>query len=174
MSEPLTEPELRLLAAIEAGTEPWSLATAILVAEAEMSSLAEAEAALASLVAGGRVVFWEGLEHLLVTFTPWEAQGRGVVILEGETEESARWGARARELPHFKLPMHERHPSLDDPRFRWVLEKAAIAKMASDQANTDLIDRWTGEPVRLFAGPDGTGAGLTVKIDPRLKRGRTG
>ncbi len=174
MPEPLTEPEQRLLASIEAGSEPWSLATAVLVAEAEMSSLAEAEAALASLVAGGRVVFWEGLEHLLVTFTPWQAEDRGVVILEGETEESCRWGEPERELPHFKLPMHERHPSLDDPRFRWVLEKAAIAKMVSDQASADLMDKWTGEPVRLFAGPDGTGAGLTVRIDPRLRKGRTG
>ncbi len=178
----LSPAQQAILAAIEAGREPWSDVVAVLLLVAEEHGPFDAMIALAGLVADEWVERWEATYQRIdeqlskkagrpvwvsvdideITLTPWGASERGVIIIESETGESVRWGEPIREPSCYRLPIGDRLPSLDDPRLGWVKDSL---EAPDDREPEVLMDLVSGEAVKMW--------GATVAIDQRIK-GKTG
>ena len=124
--------------------------------------------ALNGFIAGGWIEAWhEGPEsEPAITLTPWTAELLGVHLvdvvlpIDGRKTLTCVWG----------------HPDEEDDQERarvrgFSLQDVEVLKLFKDPAPDVvevLIDEETTQAVKLFAGPDGQGAGVPIVIDRKL------
>jgi hypothetical protein len=110
------------------------------------------------------VVRWSDGEDEHATFTPWGAFKAGIELVEEGTEDVPRWKMRGLPRRSVKLPKEWGFTRAADAP--WVAA-FLLQKITPKEAKRYLVSEWSGEPVKLFAGPEGKG-GIEVLIDERL------
>lgn len=125
---------------------------------------------LNGFVASGWIEAWEAGPEFeeAITLSPWTAKLLGVhlvevlVSIDGRKTLTAVWGT-----------MNEQDEQEKTWQRGFALVDVEILKLYRDPAPDVvelLIDQETTQAVKLFAGPDGQGAGIPVVIDRKLAK----